>query len=154
MWRLLALFYLLPLLVAAGCQNRADGPEPPPGSADLKRELETAAAAWQAAGIEDYAMRVRYRHPGWHVQVLDVRVEGGVPAVTGHGCVPRRSCSTHDVESARLTVDNIFREAQTTAATAPIEHLVIHNKYGFPGIVAFSGVSADSWEISNFRPLK
>jgi hypothetical protein len=154
MSRLLAIFALLPLLVVTGCQTSADSPEAPPAPADLRRELEAAASAWHDAGLEDYAMRVRYRHPGWHVQVLDVRVESGVPAVTSHGCVPRRSCSTYDVEAARLTVDNIFQEAQNTAATIPVEHLVIHNKYGFPGIVAFSGDSADSWEISNFRPLK
>jgi hypothetical protein len=82
--------------------------------------------------------------------VLDVRVKDGTPTITVHSCVPRRSCTVHEVDGVRLTVDNVFKEALAAAAAGQIEHLVIHEKYRFPRIVSVGG-DGDSWEIANFK---
>lgn len=149
----LVLFCFLCVLVTAGCQSETGGPEARSTQTANELQLEEAKAAWEASQVEAYIMRVRYRHPGWHVQVLDVRVEDGTATVISHSCVPRRSCSTHEVSNSLLTVDNVFREALAAAASGHIDHLVIHEKYGFPRIVSVNG-DADSWEISNFKVLE
>lgn len=153
MGRSLAVLYMVLVVVACGCQGVAEEQQEPLTQAPYELQLAEAEAAWQASSVDAYTMRVRYRHPGWHVQVLDVRVEGGAATISRHSCVPRRSCTVQEVSSHRLTVDHIFQEAITAAATGHVDHLVIHEKYSFPRIISVTG-DADSWEVSNFKALE
>ncbi|MDT8307354.1 MAG: DUF6174 domain-containing protein [Anaerolineae bacterium] len=154
MRQLIILFWLLVLGAAgSGCRAETSGPEGTPTQRAYELQLEEARAAWEASRVEAYTMRVRYRHPGWHVQVLDVRVEDSQATVIAHSCVPRASCTVHEVSNRLLTIENVFQEAVAAATSGQIEHLVIHNKYRFPRIVTVGG-DAVSWEISNFRVLK
>jgi hypothetical protein len=144
---------LLTGLMLAACQDQAPPTPATPTPNAQQLELQAAAAAWQAHGIDDYTAKIRYRHPGWNTQEFQVRVENGTPTVEEQSCIPERNCPLHDVDSARLTVDNVLTEALAAAATGQVDHLVYHETYNFPRIVAMEpGADVDSWEISNFQP--
>lgn len=144
----LVLMGLLLALLLVGCGGEPEIP-PTPTLSVLQLELGAAADAWQALGIDDYQMRVRYRHPGWDVQELDVVVEDGVPQVEAHSCFPERRCAIREVETARFTVDNVLAEAQARAAEGDLVHTVYHESYHFPRIVEAG--EGDSWELSSFE---
>ena len=142
---------LVALLLLAGCG--ADEPKVPPTPtlSPLQVELNAAAEAWQAAGIDDYTMEINFRHPGWNVQTLSVEVRDGQPEIKNHGCFPERTCAKRDVEAGRLTIDNIIAEVQAAAGRGLVQHVVYHEAFHFPRIAEVRKEA--SWEVSNFQLL-
>jgi hypothetical protein len=149
MSRMTAMLVLtLALAALMSCGRSADGPTATPTRTPLQEDIEDAAAAWESQAITDYQMNVKFRHPGWNVQVLDVSVSDGTPVVESHTCFPERSCAVRQVDASRLTVANLIAELRRAAAQGIVEHVVYHDTFAFPRIIT---TGEDSWEISNFR---
>lgn len=149
MTRLPLLLLLTTLLFACA---REELPPATPTLTPQQVELEEQIALWEEQEIDDYTMKVNLRHPGWHVQVLQVMVVDGQPQLESHTCFPERSCAVREVDTGRLTVANVVEETLALAANGQIEQIVYHEEYGFPRIVDAS--DADAWELSNFQVIE